>query len=129
MSPYQLITVTITATNGAGTSEPSNEVSGRTHEAGMIMNILILFSYHNNYCTAPGRVEIVDIVTVSDTTSTVLWNPPIQPNGIITGYEVIYSVYENVTNISIPITGNVESFNITDLCKLSAKLRIHYKGN
>ena len=36
LSPHQLITVTITATNGAGTSEPSNEVSGRTHEAGMI---------------------------------------------------------------------------------------------
>ena len=36
MSPYQLITMTITATNGAGTSEPSNEVSGRTHEAGMM---------------------------------------------------------------------------------------------
>ena len=36
LNPYQLITVTITATNGAGTSEPSNEVSGRTHEAGMI---------------------------------------------------------------------------------------------
>ena len=35
LSPYQFITVTITATNGAGTSEPSNEVSGRTHEAGM----------------------------------------------------------------------------------------------
>ena len=36
MSPYQLITVTVTATNGAGTSEPSNEVSGRTNEAGII---------------------------------------------------------------------------------------------
>ena len=36
MSPYQLITVTITVTNGAGTSEPSNEVSGRTNEAGII---------------------------------------------------------------------------------------------
>ena len=29
--------MTITATNGAGTSEPSVEVSGRTHEAGMIV--------------------------------------------------------------------------------------------
>ena len=37
LSPYQLITVTITATNGAGISELSNEVSGRTHEAGMIV--------------------------------------------------------------------------------------------
>ena len=36
MNPYQLITVTITATNGAGTSEPSNKVSGRTNEAGML---------------------------------------------------------------------------------------------
>ena len=36
LSPYQVITVTITATNGAGTSEPSSEVSGRTHEAGML---------------------------------------------------------------------------------------------
>ena len=38
MSPYQLITMTITATNGGGTSEPSNEVSDRTYEAGMIYN-------------------------------------------------------------------------------------------
>ena len=34
LSPNQLVTVTITATNGAGTSEPSNEISGRTNEAG-----------------------------------------------------------------------------------------------
>ena len=42
MSPYQMITMTITATNGGGTSEPSNEVSGRTHEAGMIHNYVFL---------------------------------------------------------------------------------------
>ena len=63
-------------------------------------------------------MEILDVVTISDTTSTVIWNPPTQPNGIITRYEVIYSVYDNATNITIPITGNVERFNITDLCKL-----------
>ena len=37
LSPYQLIIVTITATNGGGTSESSNEVSCRTEEAGMIV--------------------------------------------------------------------------------------------
>ena len=37
LSPYHLITVTITATNGAGTSKPSDEVSSRTNEAGMIV--------------------------------------------------------------------------------------------
>ena len=41
LSPYQLITVTITATNGAGNSEPSNEVSVRTHEAGMIVQFIV----------------------------------------------------------------------------------------
>ena len=41
----------------------------------------------------------------------------------------MYSVYENVTNVSIPITGNVESLNITDLCKLHAKQKhLGYKN-
>ena len=35
MRPYQLITVTVSATNGGGTSEQSNEVTGRSLEAGM----------------------------------------------------------------------------------------------
>ena len=43
LSPYQLITVTITATNGAGTSEPSNEVSGRTNEAGTYDTIITFY--------------------------------------------------------------------------------------
>ena len=34
LSPYQLIAVTITATNGAGTSGPSQEAFGRSSEAG-----------------------------------------------------------------------------------------------
>ena len=34
LSPYQLVTVTITATNGGGTSNPSDEVSGRSSEEG-----------------------------------------------------------------------------------------------
>ena len=34
LSPYQLVTVTITATNGGGTSDFSNAVSGRSSEGG-----------------------------------------------------------------------------------------------
>ena len=34
LSTYQVITVTITATNGGGTSAPSNEAFGRSSEAG-----------------------------------------------------------------------------------------------
>ena len=49
MRPYQLITVTVTATNGGGSSEPSNEVTGRSLEAGMVIITCLvhLFSYHN----------------------------------------------------------------------------------
>ena len=56
LSPYQLITVTITATNGAGTSEPSNELSGRTNEAGMIvlqfLLAITLVSYEHIFCSS-----------------------------------------------------------------------------
>lgn len=66
-------------------------------------------------------MEIIDVVHIFDTVSIVTWNPPIQPNGIITGYEVIYSVYEDTTEtISVPVSSNISSFNITDLCKLCA---------
>ena len=34
LNPYQMVNVTITATNGGGTSSHSNELSGRTSEAG-----------------------------------------------------------------------------------------------
>ena len=63
-------------------------------------------------------MEIVDVVNISDTTLLITWKPPIQPNGIITGYEVIYSVYKDDNNIAAPVTSNISSFNVTDLCKL-----------
>ena len=70
-------------------------------------------------------MEIIDIVSLSDIAVTITWSPPVQPNGIITSYEVIYSVYENVTeNTTVPVTGNVYSFNITDLCKLYLRILI-----
>ena len=64
-------------------------------------------------------MEIIDLVSLSDAALTVTWSPPVQPNGIVTSYEVIYSVYEdNPENTTVPVTSNIYSFNITDLCKL-----------
>ena len=65
-------------------------------------------------------MEIVDVVITSDSTATVIWDPPIHPNGIITVYEVKYLVYkEDADNkSSILATTNMISFNMTDLCKL-----------
>ena len=72
--------------------------------------------------TAPGIVEIVDVVITSDITATVIWDPPIHPNGILTGYAVKYLVYEEDADnkSSILATTNMITFNMTDLCKLYA---------
>ena len=81
------------------------------------------------YSTAPGVVEIIDVVSISDSTSAVAWNPPTRPNGIVTGYEVMYAVYkDDSNNSSVPVTGNINSFNMTDLCRLHMYvLEIKYK--
>ena len=39
-------------------------------------------------------------------------------NGIITGYEVMYSIYESTTDINnVSLASDVESYNITDLSR------------
>ena len=60
LAPYQLVIVTITATNGGGTSGNSNEVTGRAAEAGKLLyctryiwlNVYFGFivAYGNSYC-------------------------------------------------------------------------------
>ena len=68
---------------------------------------------------APGVVEIVAIVGTSDTTAVVFWTPPSQPNGVITGYQVIYSVYGDADNrMTEAVTRNEDSFVITNLSEL-----------
>ena len=46
---------------------------------------------------APGVVEfhVSDLTASSE--AEVTWSPPLQPNGVITSYQVIYSVYESST--------------------------------
>ena len=64
-------------------------------------------------------MEIINVVSISDTIATVVWKPPIQANGIITGYEVKYSVYEDDnSNTGVPVTSNISSYNVTDLSKI-----------
>ena len=72
-----------------------------------------------NY-TAPGVVEITDVVTISSSASNVTWNPPIEPNGIITGYEVIYSVHGRSTeNVIGPLDSGKNSLDIMNLSKFT----------
>ena len=69
--------------------------------------------------TAPGVVEIVAIVGTSDTTAVIFWTPPLQPNGVITGYQIIYSVYGDADNrMTEAVTRNEDSFVIANLSEL-----------
>ena len=50
-------------------------------------------------------VEIIAVASLSATSANVIWAPPAQPNGVITEYEVIYSVYgdtDNITSDTVP---------------------------
>ena len=69
--------------------------------------------------TAPGVVKITDVMSISSSTSCVKWNPPVEPNGIITGYEIIYSVHGEIYESVIgPLESNKHASNITNLGKL-----------
>lgn len=64
-------------------------------------------------------MEITDVVSTSTNATVVTWNPPIEPNGIITRYEVIYSIYGLATeNVIGPVESDIYTVNITDLGKL-----------
>ena len=39
--------------------------------------------------TAPGVVDDVEITVLSESSIRVSWEPPLTPNGIITGYQVV----------------------------------------
>ena len=71
------------------------------------------------FSTAPGVVEIIGVVGTSDTTAVVYWTPPSQPNGVITGYQIIYSVYGDADdNMTQAVTRNEDSFVIANLSEL-----------
>ena len=46
-----------------------------------------------------------------------MWSPPSQPNGIITAYQVIYSIYDNATTVMSELLRD-DNYSIRDLSKL-----------
>ena len=47
----------------------------------------------------------------------VKWSPPAQPNGIITVYRVIYSIYQNNANMSEMLNSSTTMYPIDNLSK------------
>ena len=69
---------------------------------------------------APGVVEIFEVISTFSNGTVVIWNPPTEPNGIITGYEVMYSEYGGTSmNVIGPLESNVTTLDLTDLSKLN----------
>ena len=69
--------------------------------------------------TAPGVVEISAVTGTSHTTAVVFWTPPSQRNGVITGYQIIYSMYGNAANsMNQAVTRNEINFIITNLSEI-----------
>ena len=67
-------------------------------------------------CTAPG-VVVHTTNRASNNDVNVTWGPPVTPNGVITGYEVFYSVYQDDSSSmsSRRLSGNDRSYLISNL--------------
>ena len=81
-------------------------------------NILVTLIFIHMYlciCIAPGIVVVLDTVR-----NMIIWSPPLQPNGIITGYQVIYSIYQNDSDrISETLSNDTTRYIIEGLGKYS----------
>ena len=64
------------------------------------------------YTVVPGIVDILENVQEE-----VMWSPPSQPNGIITGYQVIYSIYQipSTKMMSGVLDNTITKFSIENL--------------
>jgi len=63
-------------------------------------------------------VKIIGLVSISSSTVNVIWIRPAQPNGIITTYEVMYSVYDDIVNVeTYEVAGDENSLIVSDLGK------------
>ena len=63
--------------------------------------------------TVPGVVEVINIFEES-----VTWAPPLQPNGIIINYQVIYFIYRsNEATMSEMLNNDTTVYSIEGLSK------------
>ena len=63
------------------------------------------------FLIAPGIVQIARVVSTSNITVIVFWTPPFQPNGVITGYLVIYSIYQMNNDTLSEVLNNTSDTN------------------
>ena len=61
-------------------------------------------------------MEIDHVISTSVNATVVSWSPPLEPNGVITGYEVVYSLYGlDAESVIGPLGSDLYTINITGL--------------
>ena len=72
------------------------------------------------YCLiVPGVVKVSVTPLPANTKVLITWETPLQPNGVIVGYQVIYSVYNSdITSMSDILNISVRNYTIMTLSKL-----------
>ena len=77
-------------------------------------NILVIFIFSLCIYIVPGVIEL------ETDQNTIIWSPPLQPNGIIIDYQVIYSIYQNDSSrTSEKLSNNTTRYTIEGLSKYS----------
>ena len=64
-------------------------------------------------CTVPGPVEKLEVTALSDEVLHVSWDPPVTPNGVLTGYHVVVTNLIDSTKIIYEIPPRVHEWNIS----------------
>ena len=71
------------------------------------MNIIILL-------TVPGAVDNLEVLVLNDETFHISWDPPLSPNGVVTGYQVVVTNEMNSRERSwTVVAANVTELNTT----------------
>ena len=52
----------------------------------------------------PGPVSNLSYNITSNTSVVIIWSEPEEPNGVITGYDVVYGVYEEDNSTTVHVT-------------------------
>ena len=94
LSPYQLVSVSISATTLGGEGPLSSTVYNTTHETGLLL-IFCIQNVHPGKILVPGAVHNLTVLATSNTSVTVLWHPPLSINGIIIHYYVTLRKYDD----------------------------------
>ena len=93
----------------------------RTTSIGRVYTVCTVYNnvHISSYYVAPGIVQFHIQTTLNNTEVIVMWRPPLQPNGVITSYEVMYQIYEHdyTTAVHTRLESTDRSYTIKNLGK------------